>query len=148
MGDRENSFDTVSSLRSSESRRRRRVERAHPNIAPAAPWNAPHVIHPRSGDEKIVVTERFVYRPKKQAEEQRRQQEYDDKAYYTSQDDAAHAEEEASRYYHENWSRDEPDYVREEPPRRGPDQGRYLRNELFDSEVVESESSDYFRAGT
>ena len=145
MGDRENSGDNVSSLRSSKSRRRCRVEQEHPDIEASAPWNAPHVIHPRPGDEAIVVTERFVYRPNKETEEQRRQKEYIDKAYYKSEDNTAQAEEEASRYYHDDWSREETVYVRGEPSRRR--QGRYRRDEIYDMQEAEPGSNDYFRAG-
>lgn len=145
MGSREDCFDTVSSQRFAESRRRRRVERAYPDTLPTAPWNAPRVLDPQPGDEKMVVTDTFVYRPKKYMEEHRRHQEYADKAYYESQAD------EASKYYQENWTKDESVHSREDPPRIDlgrARRGRYRRDEIYDPEVVEvadSESSDYNR---
>jgi hypothetical protein len=77
--------------------RRRRFERASSSTALADSWIAPHVIKPRPQDEKIVVTERWVYRPKKQSEEQRRQEELHD---YSMRS------EEATRFYHDNWGKD------------------------------------------
>lgn len=141
---RQYSLDSVSSQRSGVSKRRHRVERANPEAVPAAPWNTSHILRPRTGDETIVVTERFVYRPKKPMEEQRRQQEYIEKQAF--QNHSAQLEEEASRYYHDDWSREEPVYTREERPRRDLVPGRYRRDSIHDSELADSESTDYYRA--
>jgi hypothetical protein len=162
MSTREDSFGSaVSSQRS----QRRRVERANLGSVPAAPWDAPHVIHPRAGDETIVVTERFVYKPKKQMEEQRREDERLSRSIKVSEeaskyyhDDWAQDQElprrsfklneEATSYYHDDWAREDPIHVpdfKEERRQRTSVPGRYRRDCTQDS-LWDSESTDYYRA--
>ena len=112
-------FDTpenVNSSRSEEARQRRRRERNSPISPVLKPWEAPHIIHPRNKDGVVVVTERFEYRPKKakNSEEDRRRQEYVDRATFDARARADQfSPEEAARYYHDDWSRIEPEPVRE-----------------------------------
>jgi hypothetical protein len=152
----ESSFEdhgTESSRRMQEARKRRRRERNSPT-KPAIPvWEQPHVIHPREDDEVVVVTERYEYQPKKKpevvAEEERRTQEFVDRAaFYIRPDILEHraqsqprnfSHEEAASYYHEDWSRDEPELVRREA------RGGYRRERYQDSELGDSEAGYDYR---
>jgi len=134
------------SIRAEEARQRRRRERNAPSTAP---WEAPHVIHPTGNEDVIVVTERYEYRPKKQGnvEESRRRQEYIDRATMDRHQGNQFEMEEAARYYHEDWSRTEPDYGRE--PLRIMEQERsYRRDRHRDAEFSDSEASYEYRTGT
>lgn len=157
---RENSFevpDTMSSMRSGEARRRRKRERAPPWITDFLPWEEPHVIHPYSDDEVVVVTETFEYRKKKQAEdeEERRRQEYIDRATLSPRTNYQFSSEEAARYYHDDWSRAEPEFVLlslvgkpYQPYQPAKAKKGYRRDRHPDSEVTESEASyDYGMSG-
>ncbi|PVH84310.1 hypothetical protein DL98DRAFT_569259 [Cadophora sp. DSE1049] len=152
---RENSFevpDTMSSMRSSDARRRRKRERAPPGSPDFRPWEEPHVIHPDSDDEVVVVTETFEYRKKKQADgEERRRQEYIDRATLSPRKNYQFSGEEAARYYHDDWSRAEPDlglpslvgkpYQPYQPAKMNKG---YRRDRHPDSELTGSEASyDY-----
>lgn len=150
---RENSFevpDTMSSMRFSEARRRRRREIAPPGMADFRPWEEPHVIHPESDDEVVVVTETFEYRKKKQDqdEEERRRQEYIDRATLSPRTNYQFSPEEAARYYHDDWSRAEPEFVIPslvgkpyQPYQPAKAKKGYRRDRHPDSEVTESEAS-------
>jgi hypothetical protein len=143
--------DIESSKRSVEARQRRRRERNSPTSPSIPPWEQPHVIHPRDGDEVIVVTERYEYRPKKKpevAEEERRTQEYVDRAAFyvrpdslerrgQSQPDPGYfSRDEAAKYYHDDWSRAEPGWEqRQREPQRGYRRERHQDSELGDSEA-------------
>lgn len=154
---REYSFEERESgpSRSQESSQRRRRERLILNDRiepPLPPWEGPHVIHPRPGDEAVVVTERYVYRPRNlpPVEEERRMQERVDKIMLGARSRTAEytTEEEASRYYHDDWAREEP-VGRSEPVRRREPRRRGYRREVHqDSELAGSEDSlDYARIG-
>ena len=148
---------TEDSKRSVEARQRRRRERNSPTSLGIPPWEQPHVIHPRDGDEVIVVTERYEYRPKKKlevlAEEERRTQEYVDRAaFYVHPDSPGRrvqsqpepgyfSHEEAAKYYHDDWSRADPGREqRQREPQRG-----YRRERHHDSELGDSEASYDYR---
>lgn len=139
-------FDTrenVNSSRSEEARQRRRQERNSPTSPVLPPWEAPHVIHPRNKDDIIVVTERFEYRPKqaRNSEEDRRQEYVDRAAFDTRARAGQFSAEEAARYYHEDWSRIEPEPVREPMRRRGHTEPSYRRERYRDEELSDSEAS-------
>jgi hypothetical protein len=148
---------TENSKRSVEARQRRRRERNSPASLGIPQWEQPHVIHPRDGDEVIVVTERYEYRPKKKpevlAEEERRTQEYVDRAAFYVRPDSPErrvqsqpepgyfSHEEAAKYYHDDWSRAEPGWEqRYREPQRG-----YRRERHQDSELGNSEASYNYR---
>ncbi|KAN0098843.1 hypothetical protein V8E51_014506 [Hyaloscypha variabilis] len=134
------------SIRAEEARQRRRRER---NAPTTAPWDAPHVIHPTGNEEVIVVTERYEYRPKKQgnAEESRRRQEFVDRATMDRHQANQFEMEEAARYYHEDWSRPEPDYGREPLRRMEHHERSYRRDRPRDAELSDSEASYEYRTG-
>lgn len=157
---RDNSFeipDTMSSMRSKEARRRRKRERAPPGMADFRPWEESHVIHPESDDEVVVVTETFEYRKKKQDEheEERRRQEYIDRATLNPRTNYQFSAEEAARYYHDDWSRAEPEFVLPslvgepyQPYQPAKAKEGYRRDRHPHSEVTESEASyDYGMSG-
>ncbi|KAL2070902.1 hypothetical protein VTL71DRAFT_13928 [Oculimacula yallundae] len=148
--------DTVSSLRSSDARRRRRRERAPPGASDTQPWEQPHVIHPESDDEVVVVTETFEYRKRKpnQDEEERRKQEYLDRATMSPRRTSHFSVEEAASYYEDDWSKPEAEftmpsiigkpyqaYQSDQPsnPKKG-----YRRDRHPDSEPTESEASSVY----
>ncbi|KAG4432706.1 hypothetical protein IFR05_011806 [Cadophora sp. M221] len=155
---RHHSFEepgTMSHMHSSEARRRRKRERAPPGTPDTRPWEEPHVLHHESDDEVIAVTETYEYRKKKQNqdEEERRKQEYIDRATWNSRDHNQFSAEEASRYYREDWTRGQPEFV---PPSLDSLVGKpyqpyqpyqplkvkgYRRDRQPESEVTESESS-------
>jgi hypothetical protein len=137
------------SSRTKEARQRRRRERNSPtSVTP--PWDAPHVIHPTGNEDLIVVTERYEYRPKKRAgsEEDRRRQEYVDRVTLDRRQASQFELEEAARYYHEDWSRAEPEPPRE-PLRRVEHHGSasYRRDRHQDAEFSDSEASCEYRTG-
>ncbi len=143
--------EPASLSRSQEARQRRRRERNSPVSPVLPPWEAPHVLHPRNNDDVIVVTECYEYRPKKHAnsEEDRRRQEYLDRATLD-----AHARinkfsaEEAAKYYHEDWSRLEPEPVQEPLRTREHTEPSYRRERHRGTEVSDSEASyEYRRTG-
>jgi hypothetical protein len=154
---RECSFEERESgpSRSQGSSQRRRRERLILNDrieSPLPPWEGAHVIHPRPGDEAVVVTERYVYRPRNLplVEEERRMQERVDKIMLGARSRTAEytTEEEASRYYHDDWAREEPDRRSEPVRRREPRRRGYRREVHQDSELAGSEDSlDYARIG-
>ena len=147
--------ETASSSRSQEAAQRRRRERSLPNDGiepPLPPWQQPHIIHPRPGDETIVVTERYVYRPRKasQVEEERRIQERVDKIMLDGRRRTTEfaAEDEASKYYHDDWAHEESARRNESIRRRVPRQRGYRREMHQDSELADSEDSlDFVRTG-
>jgi hypothetical protein len=128
---------------SSTRSQRRWRERASPVEPVARPWEGPHIIHPRDRDEHVVVTERYVYRPKKPCldEEGRRRQEHIDRVIMDSrsQTEKSFAQEAASRYYHDDWLRDEPVSVPRAQAQGSRGRG-YRRDEYQDSELAESEA--------
>ena len=138
-------YEDTLSMRAEEARNRQRRERNAPSTAP---WDAPHVIHPTGNEDVIVVTERYEYRPKKQGnvEESRRRQEYVDRATMDRHRENQFEMEEAARYYHEDWSRAEPEYGRE-PLRRMEHERSYRRDRHRDAELSDSEASYEYRTG-
>ena len=95
-----------------------------------------------------MVTERFEYRPKKakNSEEDRRRQEYVDRATFDARARADQfSPEEAARYYHDDWSRIEPEPVREPMRRRGHTEPSYRRERYRDEELSDSEASYEYR---
>jgi hypothetical protein len=143
--------ETVSSSRSEEARQRRRRERNSPVSPVMPPWEAPHVLHPRSNDDVIVVTERFEYRPKKHghSEEDRRRQEYVDRATLGARARTNQfSQEEAAKYYHDDWSRVEREPIQEPLKRREYPEHNYRRERQRDAELSDSEGSyEYRRTG-
>jgi hypothetical protein len=136
----------MTSIRAEEARRRRRRERNSPtSITP--PWDAPHVIHPTGNEDLIVVTERYEYRPKKRAnlEEDRRKQEFVDRVTLDHQQANQFSAEEAARYYHEDWSRVEPESPREPLRRTERHEPNYRRRRYRDAELSDSEASYEYR---
>ncbi|KAE9373141.1 hypothetical protein N431DRAFT_534360 [Stipitochalara longipes BDJ] len=133
-------------IRAEEARRRRRRERNAPSTAP---WEAPHVIHPTENEDVIVVTERYEYRPKKQgsSEESRRRQEYVDRATMDRHQANQFEIDEAARYYHDDWSRAEPNYGREPLRRMEQHERSYRRDRPRDVELSDSEASYEYRIG-
>ncbi|KAH7397991.1 hypothetical protein BKA64DRAFT_55418 [Cadophora sp. MPI-SDFR-AT-0126] len=150
-----NSFevpDTISSLRSSDARRRRKRERASPGTSNFRPWADPHVIHPEGDDEVVVVTEIFENRKKKQTdEEERRRQEYIDRATLSPRKNCQFSAEQAARYYRDDWSRAEPEFAIPslvgkpyQPYQPAKARKGYRRDRHPNSELTESEASyDY-----
>jgi hypothetical protein len=141
--------EAPTSSRAEEARQRRRRERNSPtSVTP--PWDAPHVIHPTGNEDLIVVTERYEYRPKKRAgsEEDRRRQEYVDRVTLDRHQASQFELEEAARYYHEDWSRAEPEPP-QEPLRRVEHHGSasYRRDRHRDADLSESEASYEYRTG-
>ncbi|KAK0107507.1 hypothetical protein ONS96_003317 [Cadophora gregata f. sp. sojae] len=152
---RENSFevpDAASSMRSSDARRRRKRERATPGAPDFGPREQPHVIHPESDDELVVVKETFEYRKKKQAsEDERRRQEYIDRATLSPRKSYQFSADEAARYYYDDWSRAKPGFSLPslvgkpyQPYQPAKAKKGYRRDRHPESEVTESEASyDY-----
>jgi hypothetical protein len=139
---RDNSFEEWETGSPTRSQRLWR-ERASPVEPVARPCEGPHIIHPRDTDEHVVVTERYVYRPKKPYldEEGCRRQEHIDRVIMDSrsQREKSFAQEGASRYYHDDWLRDEP--VSAPRAQAQGSRGRgYRRDEYQDSELAESEA--------
>jgi hypothetical protein len=157
MATRENSFDSFDSSRSHESSQRRRQERSRTSEEVTRSWKAPHDIHPRAGDERVVVTERYVYGPRRDEnvrEGYRREESADSgkSNYYTRSRVDFSAEDHA--YYRDDWAREESlphreDSVRERAPlhRRGYRRDRYQDSEPY-SELSMSDSVEYRRACT
>lgn len=137
------------SSRGEEARRRRRRERNTPSSV-APPWEAPHDIQPTGNEDLIVVTERYEYRPKRQGntEEDRRRQEFVDRVTLDRQQAYQISMEDAAKYYHEDWSRAEPEYSRE-PLRKMEhhEPAGYRRNRYQDLELSDSEASYEYRTG-
>jgi hypothetical protein len=136
----------MASTRAEEARRRRRRERNSPtSVTP--PWDAPHVIHPTGNEDLIVVTERYEYRPKKRgnSEEERRKQEFVDRVTLDRQQANQFSAEEAARYYHEDWSRVEPELPREPLRRMECHEPSYRRDRHRDAELSDSEASFEYR---
>ena len=111
MPRRENNFnerEIMGSYRSQDSSRRRRHERQE-HVQAARPWEEPHSIHPKESDERVVVTETFVHRPRKLSQVQEHTQ---PDCINSPNLDARRpvkefvAEKDASSYYHDDWSRD------------------------------------------
>jgi hypothetical protein len=140
MPSREESFESLSSDRSDENRALRAP--VPPNTPATESWGPPHIIHPQPGEEKVVVTETYVYRPRRTMNDNRRttdsQREprrfvdhardgvrYDRRSRidFSDQDHA---------YYQNDWEQEH----REEPPRPEPRIGRgYRRGRVQDSEL-------------
>ncbi|CZT45727.1 uncharacterized protein RSE6_06062 [Rhynchosporium secalis] len=142
--------NNLSSMVSSEARRRRKRERAPPTDLDSRPWDQPHVIRPEKNDEVIVVTETFLYRKKKlaQDEEERRKQEYIDRATMSPRKTSGFSTEEAADYYSEDWSRPEPEIFLPsivgkpyQPYQSSKPTKVYRRSRHPDSEPTESEAS-------
>jgi hypothetical protein len=101
-----------SRTRSEEASRRRRLERSIDRQGYyREATGLPHGIRPSEEDEVVVVTERYVYRPRplshvQEEDLKNRKQDIVDKA--TLRDGKSYqqfaAEAEASSYYHNNWS--------------------------------------------
>jgi hypothetical protein len=125
------------SSRSDGSRERRRRERISPSEA-ITPWGSPHVLRPKNDDQVIVVTERYVYRPKKQIGEDRLQ-EYTDRAILGERDQRGRfaATDDAAKYYQDDWSREH------SPSRetyRNPSQRKgYRRDSFVDASLADSD---------
>lgn len=112
---REYSFgepEPVSSTRSTEARQRRRRDRAPADLFGTHPWEKPHIIYPKDKNEVIVVTEKYEYRRRKDAEDEeaRLGQECVDRATLDPRQNNQFSPEQASKYYHEDWLKPMPDH--------------------------------------
>lgn len=141
---KEDSIGSVSSAKSAESRHRRRRERASAASPVLPPWEEPHVIQRGKGNDLIVVTETFEYRPKKRSgsEEGHARQELIDRATLSPRTQSNQfSPEEAAKYYHEDWSNTELAPISEQPPRKETANRGYRRDRIPDSIETESVAS-------
>lgn len=147
MSSRAESFESLSSNRSDENRpRRRRERRAHTPVPPNTPatqaWGPPHIIHPQPEDEKVVVTETYVYRPRRERNDSRRTNDSQresprfvdygkDRVKYDTRRRVDSSDPDYA-YYQNDWAQEH----REEPLREEPRIGHgYRRGRVQDSEL-------------
>lgn len=143
---REDSFGSSHSSRSHDSSRRRR-ERSITDDVFAHP---PHNIHPQTGDGKVVVTETYVYRPRRQSREREAEgtRAFDeDRSRHSPVSNAKHnrsAEDHA--YYQNNWIHEDSRPLAGYPGMELPSRRSYRRGVIQDSELyseaIPSEDGD------
>lgn len=150
MFSRDDSFGSSNSSRSHDSSRRRR-ERSRADDMFAHPA---HNIHPQPSDEKVVVTETYVYRPRRQSRERGEEDErYFDKdgTRHSTFDNAKHGRSAEDRaYYHNNWVQEDSRHLAGEPGLDSSRRRSYRRGIIRDSELYSEptapEEVDYRRA--
>jgi hypothetical protein len=150
MANKENSFESSSS-RSQRSAQRRRYERSHPNDGIVPPWEAPHPIHQRSGDNTMFAAEEYVYSPgiPSNVEGGRREDEHNDGVDLRPRRRTESFPAEYYAHYEGDWAGDDLFQAMEEPMQRGPSQQRtsYRWDRQRDSELGDFEAgAEYARS--